>query len=280
MTIETPESRFADAGGLQIHYREVGAGYPVIMLHGTGPGANGWSNFRNTVPAFSDRYRVIVPDLPRYGKSSKIAIQGPRLTLLSGVIRQFMDSIGVEQAHIIGNSMGGQVAMKLALDTPDRVGRLVVIGSPPVRWSIMGPSPAEGIRMIEGYYKGEGPTLEKMRAILKSIVYDQRFATEEVIRERYESSIDPEAIAANAGPVWEKESLEGRLEEIRTPMLLIWGQDDRFASLDIGLRMVRELGNARLLVFSRCGHWAQVEHANEFNSAVRNFFETSLGPVG
>ena len=111
---ETPESRYADAGGLQIHYRETGSGYPLLMLHGTGPGANGWSNFRGTVPAFSDRYRVIVPDLPRYGKSSKVAIQGPRLTLLSGVIRRFMDAIGVEQAHVIGNSMGGMQAENTA----------------------------------------------------------------------------------------------------------------------------------------------------------------------
>ena len=275
-TLAVPESRFAEVDGLRIHYREVGTGTPVVMLHGTGPGASGWSNFRLTVPAFAADYRVIVPDLPRYGQSSKVPITGPRLTVLSGIIRGFLDQVGVDRAHIIGNSMGGQVAMKLAIDHPERIRRLVAIGSPPVRSSSMGPSPAEGIRMIEGYYKGTGPSLEKMRSLLQAIVYDQRFLNEEIIRDRYEASIDPETIAANAGPMWDKEHLEGQLERLTTPVLLIWGQDDRFAHLDIALRMVREMSNARLLVFSRCGHWAQVEHAAEFNSAVRTFLESDL----
>jgi 4,5:9,10-diseco-3-hydroxy-5,9,17-trioxoandrosta-1(10),2-diene-4-oate hydrolase len=271
-----PESRFVDVDGLQIHYQETGSGHPLVMLHGTGPGASGWSNFRRTVPAFAGDYRVVVPDLPRFGRSSKVPITGPRLTLLSGIIDRFLDAIGVETAHFIGNSMGGQVAMKLAIDHPDRVGRVVVIGSPPLGASSMAPSPAEGIRMIEGYYKGSGPSLDKMRAIVQALVFDQRFATEEVIRARYEASIDPEVIQANAGPLWERESLEGQLQQVAAPMLLIWGQDDRFAQLDIALRMVRELPNARLLVFSRCGHWAQLEHEAEFNSVVRNFLTTGL----
>jgi pimeloyl-ACP methyl ester carboxylesterase len=98
-TLAIPESRFADVGDLSIHYREVGEGAPLVMLHGTGPGASGWSNFRLTVPAFADDYRVIVPDLPRYGQSSKVPIQGPRLTVLSKVILGFLDRVGVERAH-------------------------------------------------------------------------------------------------------------------------------------------------------------------------------------
>jgi 4,5:9,10-diseco-3-hydroxy-5,9,17-trioxoandrosta-1(10),2-diene-4-oate hydrolase len=277
--VEVPESRYADVDGLSIHYKEIGTGTPLIMLHGTGPGASGWSNFRQTVPAFSDRYRVIVPDLPRYGKSSKIAIRGPRLTLLSGIMVRFMDAVGAQKAHFIGNSMGGQVAMKLAIDHPDRVGRLVVIGSPPLKGSSVSANPAEGIRMIEGYYKGGGPTRDKMAAIVRALVFDQKFATEEVIQARYEDSVLPEVIAANDGPLWEREHLEGQLERLTAPIMLVWGQDDRFAQLDLALRMVRELANARLLLLSRCGHWAQVEHANEFNSSVRNFFETALGPL-
>lgn len=276
MTAErVPDGRFADVDGLKIHYREVGGGTPLVMLHGTGPGASGWSNFRSTVPAFPD-YRVIVPDLPRYGASSKVAITGPRLTVLSGIIAGFLDVVGVERAHFIGNSMGGQVAMKLAIDRPDRVDRVVVIGSPPLRASSMAPWPAEGIRLIEGYYRGDGPSLDKMRAIIRTLVYDQSYATEAVIADRYAASIDPDVIAANAGPLWDREDLEGQLGRLQAPMLLVWGQDDRAASLDIALRMVRELPNARLLLFSRCGHWAQVEHAAEFNAAVRTFLSIPL----
>jgi pimeloyl-ACP methyl ester carboxylesterase len=246
------------------------------MLHGTGPGASGWSNFRLTVPAFSDRHRVIVPDLPRYGRSSKVPIVGPRLTVLSGIIAGFFEAIGIERADIIGNSMGGQVACKLAIDRPELVRRLVLIGSPPLGPSAMGPSPAEAIRLIEGYYSGSGPSPEKMRELLETLVYDRSYVTDDAVRARYEASIDPATIAANAGPKWEKESLEGQLGRLTAPVLIVWGQDDRAAPLDIALRMVRELPDGRLVVFSRCGHWAQVEHAAEFNAIVRTFLATDL----
>jgi len=270
-TTSDPAGRSARVEGLDIHYVELGEGEPLVMLHGTGPGASGWSNFRLTAPAFADRYRVIVPDLPRYGRSSKVAITGPRLTVLSGIVGRFLDELGIERASFIGNSMGGQTAMKLAIDRPALVRRLAVIGSPPLRASSLAPWPAEGIRLIEQYYKGEGPSLDKMRALLRTLVFDPRFVTEDIVRERYESSVDPAAIAANAGPAWDRENLEGQLERLVAPTLIVWGQDDRAAPLDIAFRMLRELPDARLVVFSRCGHWAQVEHADEFNAVVKTF---------
>jgi pimeloyl-ACP methyl ester carboxylesterase len=268
-----PQVSVARVGDLDIAYREVGSGPPLVMLHGTGPGASGWSNFRVTVPAFADRYRVIVPDLPRYGESSKVPITGPRLTVLSGVIAGFFEALGIADVSIIGNSMGGQVAMKLAIDRPELTRRLVVIGSPPLGGSAMGPTPAEAIRLIEGYYKGSGPSLEKMRQLLSSLVFNPDFVSDAVVQERYEASIDPETIRANAGPMWERETLEGQLGRLTTPILIVWGQDDRAAPLDVALRMVRELPDARLLVFSRCGHWAQVEHEAEFNRVVGSFLD-------
>jgi pimeloyl-ACP methyl ester carboxylesterase len=140
----------------------------------------------------------------------------------------------------------------------------------------MSPSPSEAIRLIEGYYKGSGPSLEKMRQLLSAMVYDQSLLTDEVVQARYESSIDPAVIEANKGPKWEIESLEGQLGRLGAPVLIVWGQDDRAAPLDIGIRMVRELPNARLMLFSRCGHWAQVERASEFNALVATFLDADL----
>lgn len=274
--VEAPEGRAVRVGELEIFYRELGAGPPLLMLHGTGPGASGWANFSSTAEAFADRYRVIVPDLPRYGRSSKIAIAGPRLTVLSRHVDGFLEAISADRVHVIGNSMGGQVAMKLAIDRPERVDRLVVMGSPPLGPSVMGPSPAESIRLIEAYYKGDGPSRDKMRQLIRSMVYDPRFATDERIEERYLASIDPEVIAANAGPAWEKETLEGQLDRLTSPVLVVWGQDDRAASLDVGLRLVRQLPNGRMVVFSHCGHWAHIERAAEFNALVGTFLAAEL----
>ena len=123
---------FAQAGAVRIHYGEAGAGPPVICLHGTGPGADAWANFRLNAGALADRHRTLLVDLPRFGRSEKVVVKGPRLDYLSGAIRAFMDALGIERAHFVGNSMGAQVALKIAIDTPERVGRMVLVAPAPI----------------------------------------------------------------------------------------------------------------------------------------------------
>ena len=150
------DSRFVTAAGVRVHYKEVGEGYPVICLHGAGPGANSESNFRRNVGALSERFRAVLVDMPQFGKSEKIPIEEGRLDFNSRVIDAFMTETGIERAHYIGNSMGGQVALKLAIDKPGRVDRLVVIGPGAINNPIFVPSPLEGIKLIADYYKGGG----------------------------------------------------------------------------------------------------------------------------
>jgi pimeloyl-ACP methyl ester carboxylesterase len=268
---EEATSKFAQAGGLRIHYNEVGTGEPLICLHGAGPGASSWSNFRTNIDAFSDKYRTILWDMPQYGKSDKVVIEGGRLTYISGVLRDFMDQLGIAGARFVGNSMGGQVAIKLAIDSPERVEKLVVIGSAPVGQSLFCPMPLEGIKMIGNYYKGEGPSPEKMRTLIQTLLFDSSFLTEEVLQERYESSLDPDVVRIMRDSPPSREDLGDQLHRVACPALIVWGMDDRFGALDIGLLMVRKFQNARMHIFSKCGHWAQVEHADEFNALVMDF---------
>lgn len=263
--------RFTKAGDLNIHYGERGSGHPLICLHGTGPGSDAYSNFRHNVGPLSEHYRVVLVDLPRFGKSDKIVVNEPRLDFLSRVIRETMDSIGIESAHVLGNSMGGQTAMKLAIDSPERVDKLVLLAPAAVGFSLFTPMPTEAVKQIAGYYKGDGPSLDKMRRLMKSLAYDPEFVTEQMVQQRYEASIDPEVLEVNRGPHWQRQSLEGELEKCAAPALLVWGQDDRASALDVGLLLLRKLPDARLHVFGRCGHWAQSEHASEFNRIVLDF---------
>src|SRR5215831_6277884 len=182
---------FAQAGAVRIHYGDAGSGPPVICLHGTGPGANAWVNFRLNAAALADRYRVLLVDLPRFGRSEKVVVKGPRLDYLSGVIRAFMDALAIPRAHFIGNSMGGQVAIKLAIDTPERVGRMVLVAPAPLGHSVFTPMPTETVRMIAEYYGGTGPSPEKMRLLMRSLVHDPASVSEAAVRERYEASVDP-----------------------------------------------------------------------------------------
>lgn len=271
LTRDDLDWRFGQAGDIKIHFGERGTGEPVICLHGTGPGSDGWSNFRSNVGALSSQFRVILPDLPRFGRSDKVVVREPRLTFLSRVVRAFMDSLGLERAHVVGNSMGGQTAMKLAIDHPERVRKLVLVAPAAVGFSLFTPMPTEAVAQIANYYKDEGPTLEKMSRLLRALAYDANFVTDDMIRERFEASIDPEVIEVNAGPHWARQSLEGEVERCGAPTLLVWGQQDRATALDVGLLLLAKLPDARLHVFSRCGHWAQAEHAEEFNRLALDF---------
>jgi 4,5:9,10-diseco-3-hydroxy-5,9,17-trioxoandrosta-1(10),2-diene-4-oate hydrolase len=263
--------QFARVGDLSICYAEAGAGDPVICLHGTGPGASGVSNFAGNIGALAGRYRVIVPDLPRFGRSSKVVITQPRLDYLSGVIRALMDELGLDRAHFVGNSMGGQVALKLAIDTPDRAGRLVLVAPAPLRHSVFTPMPADAVRQIAGYYRGEGPSREKMRLLLTSLVANPANVTEELIQQRYDASIDPEVLAVNAGPPWAVQALDDELERATAPVLLVWGIEDRASPFDQAITMLRRLPDARLHVFARCGHSVQLEYPDEFNRLALGF---------
>src|SRR5579885_3604422 len=182
------------AGGIKIHYNDVGSGYPVIMVHGAGPGASSWSNFKQNIDAFAANFRCLLVDMPQYGGSEKLVIEGPRLTYCANVFLDLMDKLGIDKAHFVGNSMGGQVAIKLAATHPERVSKLVVIGSGTGNPSLFSPMPLEGIKLIAGYYKGEGPTREKLRTLLQTLLYDSSFLTEEVFEERYQASIAPELV--------------------------------------------------------------------------------------
>ena len=123
---EAATSHYVQAGGIRIHYHDIGSGYPVIMLHGAGPGASSWSNFKLNVGPFSESYRALLVDMPQYGKSEKLIIDGGRLAYTAGVLNDFMQQLGIPRAHFVGNSMGGQAAIKLAIDHPERVDRLVL----------------------------------------------------------------------------------------------------------------------------------------------------------
>jgi pimeloyl-ACP methyl ester carboxylesterase len=210
--------------------------------------------------------------MPQFGKSEKVAIENEgRLTFTARALAAFMDELGLDSAHFVGNSMGGQAAIKLAIESPRRVSKLVVIGSAPVSQSLFVPTPLEGIKHIGGYYRGEGPSLDKMRRLMEVIVYDQSLVTDEAVRERYEASLDPDVQRIMTSTPPRNEDLSAQLHQVACPTLVVWGMDDRMGALDVGLLLTRRIPKARMHIFNRCGHWAQVEHREEFNRVVLDF---------
>ena len=266
------ESKFVTVDGVRLHYQEMGNGYPLVCMHGAGPGASAESNFKLNAGPFSEKFRVILYDMPQYGKSDKVVLTQPRLKYNAQLLNGFMTKLGIEKAHIVGNSMGGQVALKFGLDFPSMLERVVVIGSGAVT-SIFTPTPVEGVKMIGRYYKGGGPSREKLRELLTTIVYDSSFLTEEIFEERYKASIDPEVVELFGKRQGElpRETLAADLGTLKAKLLVIWGMDDRFGALDVGIQMTRIVPDAQMHIFARCGHWAQIEHAAAFNRLVLDF---------
>ena len=266
-----PGSTFVQAGGVRLHYNDIGAGSAVVCLHGGGPGASGWSNFSQNVSALSAKYRLLLVDMPQFGRSEKVVIQEGRLTYVARVLKDFLDRLGIAKAHFIGNSMGAQTALKFAIDYPDRIDRLVALGNGAVTQTVLTPRPTEGVKLIQAFYKGAGPTREKLRRLIETLVYDSSFLTDALLEQRFAAANDPETVA-----LWSKnpppnEDIGALLGKVACRTLLIWGIEDRFSPIEGGLALLKRLKDARLHVFAQCGHWAQVEKAREFDRLVLDF---------
>ncbi len=270
-------SRFADVGELRLHYHEAGDGPALIYLHGGGPGSSGLSNFSRNIDPFSGRYRVIALDLPGYGQSSKPPIEGSIWRFYAAAIAGFIDALGLAKAHLVGNSLGGGVALRTALDYPEKVDRLVLMG-PAGGYSTLAPSPTEGIMALLTFYDAPAPTPEKLRNFLRYLVYDTGSISDELLNARFAQAMEPET-ARNmplrlgpGSPIHATEDLwRERLDWLPHETLIVWGREDRVNTLEGGMILMRQIPNARLLVFPKCGHWAQWEKADEFNRVLGDF---------
>lgn len=270
----TPESRFADAADGRVHYHSWSDGPAIILIHGGGPGAYGYSNFRKNVGPLSERNRVIVLDLPGYGQSAPRAQPEGLIVALANAVRDVMDHAGIETASLVGNSLGGMTSLRLALDTPERVDKLILMG-PGGGLPTLSPFPTEGLQRMLDFYGGEGPTLEKLARVTDLLVYDRSSITPGLLEERLKIASLPETVAnpplrtLMAHPrdhLWSQ-----GLDRIASPTLIIWGAEDRVLPLDAGFILRKLIPNADMHIFSKCGHWAQWERPDEFNALVVEF---------
>jgi 2-hydroxy-6-oxonona-2,4-dienedioate hydrolase len=262
---------------LKLHYNDVGQGDQiVVMLHGSGPGASGWANFhRNIEPLVAAGYRVLLLDCPGWSKSDTIVSTGSRSDLNARCLLGVLDGLGIGgRVHIIGNSMGAHSTVAFALANPDRVGKLVLMGGGTGGPSQFVPMPTEGIKLIGALYRD--PTVDNLKRMMNVFVYDASSLTEDLYQQRLANILSRRDHLDNFVKSLEINHKQftdygHRLSEIQAPTLVIWGRDDRFVPLDVGLRIIWGIPNAEMHIFNQCGHWAQWEHAAKFNRMVREF---------
>jgi 2-hydroxy-6-oxonona-2,4-dienedioate hydrolase len=262
-----------------VHLHDVGEGPAVVLLHGSGPGATGTSNYApNIEPLASAGLRVLAVDMPGWGSSDSPAPGEPRdhvATLLS-----LMDELEIERASLVGNSMGGMTTLRFAVEYPDRVDRIVTMGAPsPRRPGLLSPAGfSEGMKILLATYADPSP--DNYRRLVEIMCFDPAFATDELVEARTAAAAErPEHLSNFLGTIRDPAAggmgaffaLGSRLGEIAAPALIIHGRDDRTVNFENSLHLVAAIPDSRLLVFNRCGHWAQIEHAAEFNKVVAGF---------
>lgn len=269
---ENPEiSQAVVAAGIRTNYHDVGQGKPVMLLHGSGAGVSAFANWRLSLPVLGRDFRVLAPDIVGFGFTERPVGASYTLELWVKHAVGFLDALGLACVDIVGNSFGGALALALATRAPERVGRLVLMGSAGTSFEL-----TAGLDAAWGYT----PSLENMRKLLDIFAFDRGLVTDDLARLRFEASIRPgfQESFSQMFPAPRQRWIEAlattdaALRALPHQVLLIHGREDRVVPLGSSLRLLELIPRAELHVFGQCGHWTQIEHAVRFNQLVANFF--------
>ena len=258
------------AAEVRTNYHDMGQGSPLIMIHGSGPGVSAWANWRLALPELAKQRRVLAPDMAGFGYSDGFANGTYSLDAWVGQALGFLDAMDIERADFVGNSFGGAISLALAIRHPNRVRRLVLMGSAGLKFEL---TPA--LDAVWGYT----PSVENMRAVMETFAYDLSLLSDGLARMRYEASTRPgvqEAYAAMFPAPRQRwvealSSSEDRIAALPHETLVIHGREDRVLPLATSLRLAELIPRSQLHVFGRCGHWTQIEHASRFVRIVGDF---------
>jgi 4,5:9,10-diseco-3-hydroxy-5,9,17-trioxoandrosta-1(10),2-diene-4-oate hydrolase len=256
------------ANGCELHLNVVGEGYPVVFIHGSGPGASGWSNFKQNLKAFVDKgYQCIVPDLIGYGYSSKPDIDYS-LDMFTGTLVEALRAIGVERCALVGNSMGGTISMRMALDEPNLVERIILMAPGGLETLDYYRSTEGIVEMIPVLTAPGGLTPASLRQVFSKMLYDSSLVSDRLIEERFTvAQLQNDAIYKR----WIIPSLVDEIANIRQPILALWGMNDRFCPVETSMTLMTRVQNARMILQTKCGHWFQLEHQALFEQVVLEF---------
>jgi 2-hydroxy-6-oxonona-2,4-dienedioate hydrolase len=281
-----PKGRLVAAATHEYHVTTLGTGRPTVFLHGGGPGCTGWSDFGPVAHLFATDRQCHLVDLLQYGRSAKPIISGPMWDYHADSMVELLDALEIERADFVCNSWGGTIALDLAGRHPERARSLVITGSMPVVRGVFGGLPEGGRRgrnARDRYYGGEGPTWEKMRALIARLEwYDAAKIPDETVTMRYEQSLDPEERAL-AGftddPRGDRQDLSEHLRNMRCPVLFFWGMYDGFLTPEYPLMLARMVPRGNLYVMDHASHHPQEERPAEFHRVVSSFLDMEHDPA-
>ena len=259
-------------GNFMTNYHDEGEGFPLLLVHGSGPGVSAWANWRLVIPELSKNRRVIAPDMVGFGYTDRP--EGIELNMKTWVKQavDFLDALGLDKVDIVGNSFGGALAIAMAIEHPKRVRKLVLMGAMGVNFEI-----SPGLDAVWGYT----PSVENMKKMLDLFVYDKSIATDDLAKMRYEASIEPgfqESFSAMF-PVPRQEWVDfmaysdDEISKIKNSTLIVHGREDQVIPVSNSYKLINLIDDAQLHIFGHCGHWTQIEQAKKFNTLVACFLD-------
>lgn len=270
----SPEiANLLDLGEIQINYHDQGSGAPVFLLHGSGAGVSAWANWRLTMPELAKFRRVIAPDLVGFGYT--VVPENYEFKHMESWIDQIialLDALEIEKADFVGNSFGASLSLALVVKHPERVGRMVLMGSGGQPFTVN-----ENLIKLWGYK----PSLDAMKEILQIMAYDQAIATDELAEMRYRATLreGAQTVFERVFPApyqrWADALVisDEQLADIDNESLIIHGRDDRVVPVHVSEDLFKKIKNSQLHLFGCCGHWTQIEQAERFNHLVTNFLQ-------
>ncbi len=258
-------------GSFNTNYHDIGDGEEIMFIHGSGPGVSAWANWRLCIPSLSKDFRIIAPDMAGFGYTQRVKGINYNMDVWVNQIINLMDELNIEKTNLVGNSFGGALALALVIKYPDRFKKIVLMGSMGVEFEL-----THGLNQAWGYT----PSIENMKSLLDIFAYSRILVTDELARLRYEASIQEgfqESFSAmfphpRQESVKDMSSNEEDIKSINNEVLIIHGRDDKVIPFDNSIRLHKMIKNSQLHSFGKCGHWSQIEHKDDFNKLLEEFF--------
>jgi 2-hydroxy-6-oxo-6-(2'-aminophenyl)hexa-2,4-dienoate hydrolase len=267
------EKKYIDVNGIKTCYIEQGSGEPLILIHGGGAGANGYGNWFGCLPLFGAHFRTIAVDMVGFGNSDSPDpatfeySQKNRYDHIAG----FIKALGYEKASLVGNSMGGATAMGVAVEYPQLVDKLILMGTAGLNGEI---TPA--LQPVLGYdYTPEG-----MIRLIKTLANDKFVITDEMVQYRWNNSVDPtNKTSYDATMQWVRKQgglfyPEEFIARVTQPTFVVNGKDDLVVPLSHAYRFLELIDNSWGYIVPHCGHWAMIEYPADFAAAVTSFVKS------
>lgn len=262
------------APGERTHYHDLGEGVPVVFLHGSGAGVSAAANWWLNLPPLAEQARTIAIDLIGFGQTQVAPDTAYGIRAWGDHVLRVLDKLGLDKVWLVGNSLGGWVAIQMAIDHPERIAGVISMGT--------GGAPRK-TAALNSHTKPD-VTPEGIRSVLEDFVVDASLVSDQLVDARYRAALVPRAqerfaavIAAREYDRTNNPLTDEDLQALKMPVLLIHGREDSVIPPERSWKLANLIPDSELHYFANCGHWSQVEKADRFNTVVGDYLAARAG---